>query len=164
MFGPFLLRNWTTVLVRSLLRGHMLQSVTTAVYSHFTHTQPTHKQDKTNNTSTLTPQTRTQEVDCSLVYRTLENCPLQGGLGTRICWVYWQRVFVGIAQWTVNLTVNYIETLCYLLFISFTCYWNRFWPAPKDVTYISVSRIFLKTVPWFFFALKRLRTSNFLCS
>ena len=22
--------------------------------------------------------------------------PQQGGLGTRICWVYWQRVFVGM--------------------------------------------------------------------
>ena len=30
--------NWETVLVRSLLRGHMLQSLTTAAYSHFTHT------------------------------------------------------------------------------------------------------------------------------
>ena len=55
----------------------MLQSVTTAAYSHFTDTQPTHKQDKTNNTLTLTLLTRTQEVDlnCSLVYTALENCP-----------------------------------------------------------------------------------------
>ena len=66
---------WTNVLVGSLLTGHMLQSVTTAAYSHFTDTQPTHKQDKTKNT--LTPLTRTQEVDlnCSLVYTALENCP-----------------------------------------------------------------------------------------
>ena len=42
-------------------RAHMLQSFTTAVYSHFTHTQPTHKQDKTN--ITLTPLTRAQEAD-----------------------------------------------------------------------------------------------------
>ena len=33
---------WTNILVGSLLTGHMLQSVTTAAYSHFTHTQPTH--------------------------------------------------------------------------------------------------------------------------
>ena len=42
----------------------MLQSVTTAVYSHFTHTQPTHKQDQTN--ITLTPLTRAQEADSSI--------------------------------------------------------------------------------------------------
>ena len=39
----------------------MLQSVTTAAYPHFTHTQSTHKQDKTN--ITLTPPTRAQEAD-----------------------------------------------------------------------------------------------------
>ena len=87
--------HWTTVLVRSLLRGHMLQSVTTAVYSHFTHTQPTHKQDQTN--ITLTPLTRAQEAGSSI----------GGGLYLVSYWIQpWAKPVKPLGNWQVSRSLN----------------------------------------------------------
>ena len=36
-----------------------------------------------------------------------------------------------------------IEIDIYIIIIIYFT-WNRFWPAPKDVTYISITRIFLE--------------------
>ena len=74
--------------------------------------------------------------------------------------VWWKKLNSHIDNHIDNHIANHIETYHYLLlFISFPCYWNWFWPRPKDVTYINFSLLQRGYVHQFFFAPERLRTS-----